>query len=853
MTTDANSMPCGTDTPSFMAIFATDGDSAEIITDILTNTDNAGNFYCVLHNCYSYNITEPEILLTLALPAKRPGGGKKCLPVLQIKLPWPKALSFLLHGKPLPASVVQSSLNYKTTRRYFKPILDVLMCNHKAPERQQEDIKSKIYWFRAKFVITLRKLFRITPSPFWMIATFGTFEAPFVLVSSLYFFENHSCTVETLHHLSLIFQKKKGHSLASITTFSELGCMFGNSEFLSAVPQFFSYTTRKLQRDDFESQAIDLTVNSFRGELMMSNQDLIHYIYLSFFQCLGKTNFLDYSLQTDYTHFGDLNNNPILAGFIDDSFKQQMSTYYNKTTYLKNHISVDFTHIPGVRGYSCYNQCSHACSGFQFWSGQSKDVQNLMRSVNAESPNLMLQEELQGLLDFAATAPDDARHCTKSDIFPTVHTNPVFRCQFLNKNYFVIVNEDILTQVWKNTVLLPQTPNWATTLTDMQITERIFYKETFFSLNNIKDQLQISRHEYFNVRLPVFNLVLDFDLPLGVKGLTLHQIYEVCLAIRDDVIQILQLLGDINPQTHQVYFFKSSCPPLEWDLDEKMFCNCSEKLGLRIVTNLPRGVAIVGSEPLITLVKILNRMVKMNPLFLNLCPTLLDSDGPFDSGIYHKGRCVRIPHTYKVNIGGGLERLLKIIVCHPHVTDKSEYINGCMQIQNLLHHSNPSRPAEATKVIFNVTDISEHFLLQKTKESLPRSVTNISCEIQKSTGMEFLDWVTHIVWPKIFHNIKAYLPDDKAFQFHYVKFIVTGHNIIQVKPQRQANFVCISHNHKAKSQNVRIFIVLYTHQVYNVTATLMSQCFANKCNNNKPKAHFSLCISLHKENLDQPI
>ncbi|ALE14770.1 ORF56 [Felid gammaherpesvirus 1] len=846
MKTEANLTLCKQvdSIPTFTAIFATDGDSAEIITDILTNTDNNCNFFCIIHNCYSYNITVSDIFLVLALPVKRPGCCAKCLPVFQVRLPWHKALTFLLQGAPLSASDIQSTVNHKATRKYYKPILDVLMCSKANTQlSHHEDIKSIIYWFRAKFVITLRKLFRIAPSPFWMITTFGTFEATFVLVASLYFFENHACTIETLTHLSFLFSKSKGQSLANIANFFELGSMFGNSEFLPAVPEFKKYVNLKLERDHLESKAIDSCINSFRGKLMLSNQDLIHYIYLSFFQCLGKKNFLEYSLQTNSLHISTVQSTPILTKFIDDSFKDKMSTYYNKNTYLSNHISIKYVYLSNVKGYS-YVSTSNT-SNFQFWSGLSREVQKLIKSINKESPYLLLNEELQGLLDLAATGPDDVRSICKSDIFSEVLVNPVYRCQFLNKNFFVLVNQEIISEYWKKMIILPHEPNWETSLTDMQITERICYKEAFFTCNAIKDQLQLSRHEYFNSRLPVFNLVLDLDLPLQVRGLSLQKIYSLCLTIRDDLLQVLQLLGNVEPNEHPVYFFKSACPPIEWDIEGELFCHCNEKLGLRIITPLPKGTAIVGSEPLVELVKILNRIVKMNPIFLELSPNILDNDGPFDTGIYYRGRCVRIPHTYKVNTSGVLERLLKIIVCHPNSQDKTEYVYNALNIKHLLHHSNSSDSNQATtKLISNIKDISEHFLIQKAKEQLPLSLTTIDDEIEKVTGVNFIEWFSQTLWPKIHQNIKAHFPDEKTPQFQNVKFVPTSHNIIQIKPCRGSNFVCISHNHKNKTQGVRIYVVLYTHQTSYVIATLMSQCFASKCNNNKPKAHLSLRIPL---------
>ncbi|AMA67411.1 helicase-primase primase subunit [Vespertilionid gammaherpesvirus 1] len=874
MSTEASETPSiESSVIEFKVIFATDGDTAEIVTDVLTNADCEANVFCLLHTCYLSNIPGDTISLTLCLPAKRPGGNNKCLPVLQITIHVSKAIPFLFHGKPLSVKDIQTHLNLKSVKKYFKPILDVLTCTNKTTSKQHEDLRSKIYWFRTKFVVALRKMFKITASPFWMVTTFGSFEIPFILVSSFYFFETHDCTIETLTHLANLFETRKGKSTVTINSFGELACMFGTSEWLCLVPKFSSFVKKKLDRDDLESYHLDATINTFRGQLMLSNTDLIHYIYLSFFQCFNKNNFLSYTLKTNPENIESIQEDPMLIKFIDGTFKEKMSTYYNKCSYLNNHIYVEYINLPFVEGYSKETTCMQQSNILHFWKGQSRDVQNLMSDIQTENPCLKISSELQGLIDLAAIGPEHEICEAKLKIFETSRKNPVYRCQFLNKNFFVMVNQDTLSAVWKNTVLLPVFTDWFLA-EDKEITAGIYYKELMFSTHSIKDQLSVSRHEYFNPRLPVFNLILDFDLPIKTTGISLDYIYSLCLTIRDDITKLLKLLGDINEETHPIYFFKSSCPQSEWELDQKKpFCSCSEKLGFRIITPLPRGTVIVGTKPLVSIAKILNRLVKMHKEIFSLCPTILDLNGPFDTGIYNKGRCVRLPHTYKVNIGGGLERLLKIIVCHPNVPNKKQYVEDALDLQNLLYHSYPriwerkecdtpnsqgtktsySYPGHHTqeiKTFFDIRDINEDFLLEQIKQQLPKSHKDIENKIETMTGSDLINWVSSEAWPKIFQNIKLYLPDDKTFQFHYVKFIQTGSNIIQLKPQRGNNFLCITNNHKNKTQTVRVFLTFYASQDDNVTITLMSQCFASRCNNNKPRAHFSIQIPLRRDGLD---
>nr|BEG23051.1 helicase-primase primase subunite [Macronycteris gammaherpesvirus 1] len=837
-------------------VFGTDGDTAEILTNILTNADSVGNVFCLIHNCYSYNITGSNVLITLYLPVKRPGGSEKCLPVIQFKSDTATAMAFLFHGKSIDVKYIQSRLNLKAVKTFFRPIINLLSCNNSKAEKPHVDLKSTIYWFRAKFVVTLRKIFKVTASPYWMISTFGSFETQFILVSSCYFFESHDCTIDTLSHLSRLFEKNKGKPLTCINTFHDLSGMFGTSQWLALVPKFSQYVGKKLQRDDFESEAIDSTINTFRGQLMLSNKDLIHYIYLSFFQCLNKENFLQYSQHTNPENIDDAPSTSILTTFIDENFKTQMKTYYTKSSYLNTHVSVTYLELEETDGYfkETYNLNPLSGQQLEFWCGQSKDLQNLLSKIQVEFPWFNFSVDLQGLLDLAALNPRQDTEEVKEKLFSCAKRNPVYRCQYLNKTFFCVVNSDNLTSKWQKSISLPQGHGWHS-MPDKEMTTSICYQDLFFSLPTIREQLGVSRHEYFNPRLPVFNLILDFDLPINKPGLSLDCIYSICLSIREDVISVMKLLGCVDERNHPVYFFKSSCPQLEWEVEgvKRPFCICVKKLGMRVVSPFPPGVMLIGSKPVIALAKILNRMLKMSKDIFAICPNILDIDGPFDYGIYHKGRCIRLPHTYKVNDTCGLERLLKIIVCHPHVLDKTVYIRDAMTLSSLLYHSksnfweNEGKTTPPYQAVYDVTDLGEDFLLKQTQQQLPKSFEEVDNKIETLTGIDLVSWVSEVAWPKIFHTIKIYLPDDKTTQFHYVKFNQTSHNIIQLKPQRGNNFTCISLNHRSKNQGVRVFILLFSNKVEELTATFMSQCFANKCNNNKPRAHFSVVIPLNGE------
>ncbi|UNP64466.1 helicase-primase primase subunit [Saguinine gammaherpesvirus 1] len=825
--------------PTFKVLFATDGDSAELVADVLTRTHNTYSVYAVLHNCYSL----PEcttVNLQLCLPARRPGCGDKCPLLLPLTLTSTAAANFLLSGNPIPVNELQKLVNLKLARKNFKPLLDILMCGHKM-DPGRNDLYSIIQWFREKFIAGLRKMYRMSPSPHWLLTTFGTYETQFVLVASTFFFEDHDCTIDTLGHLAWLFCKNRGLSLASVNSLRELGAMFRSSPIRDKIPEFVEFIKLKLSRDNFESTALDNSVDQLRGQLALSNQDLVHFIYQSFFQSLNRENFIQYTDKTSPENLPFLTPCPILEKFIDSDFRTKMTTYYNKASYLSTYIKTCYIYDSGVGGYSKETLFG---LNYRYWCGQTLDMQKFMKEVNTMVPELHISPDLQGLLSLAALA-DHWDDNPKEPLFGHISKNPVYRCQFLNKHFFVMMDNDAFDKKLSERIFFPGDPEWPR-WHDMKITQNITYSDTFFSLDRMEPQLLISRHEVFNNRLPVFNWVLDLDLPLEATEHHLDSIYGLATRLRACILDILQLIGDVTPE-HPVYFFKSTCPPLDgYGEDHDLtFCHCS-KMGFRIITPLPKGVAIVGTDAMVSLTQILNRSIRLDPFLMQEFPSMRESLGPFDTAIYSNGHSIRLPHTYKVDSVGQTSRLLKLFVCHPSESDKSAYVKNACSLRCLLHHSDPYESGtNKIKLFFKVSDTDHDFLAKKAVEHLPFSRTqDVIQDIEMAVNMNILAWVESHVWPKVQENIFAYLPEDKTSQFQRVTLSQNSGNLIQVKPQRGSNFKCLKFNHRNKSLTSRVFLTLYKHSDNSLIVTLMSQCFATKCGNNRPGAIFSIRVQL---------
>lgn len=831
---------------AFKVLFATDADYAELITDILAECECKGNLYSVIHNCFSKIIKEDNVELSLCLPSKRPGGNKKLLEVFRLSLDTNTAKDFLFSSKPLAASLIKKTFNRREACKNFMPLIEVLTNNHC---RDVGNLSGLINWYRAKFVSGLRRLYKLSSSPYWLINTFGANESSFVFVSCHYFFIDCVCTIDTLSHLSFLFDQERGTPLATISTFQELSKTFNDSKFLTKVPTFFNYVQNKLNRDDIESACLDECIDQFRSQLVLSDQDLVHYIYLSFFQCLNRKSFYSYSMNTCPNQLAALKSDSLLVENMDVDFKKKMSTYYNKETYLSHHIKIRHIFLKHeMPGYS--NTCTASVDRrdtLLFWSGEIGQVSGMLHEINEACPDAGLSEDLQGFLDLAASGVVHSSlgdpKCFISQDCETLKM-PVFRCEFLNKHYFITTWQDNISQFWIDNICYPDNEKLLHD-PDEALNRCISYTDLYFSLQTLKDQMYISRHEYFNPKLPVFNWVLDFDLELQEQILSFEEIYKICTTIRESIIDILKLLGQVE-DSHQVYFFKSACPKnIEGlEFNEQPFCICRQKLGMRVVTPFPKGVTIIGSKNMIELTNILNRLIKLNEHVTKVHNNIKNAKGPFDTGIYNKGRCIRLPHTYKVERNGRLERCLKMLICHPIREQRLNYVKNALTLKNLLHHSLPYEHDTHFKTIYLIEDVNENFLNKQTKKHLPPKQKNVLTILQSLIHEDVIDLVTQRVWPKCIEVIKDCMPDDKVHQFQRVMFHTSGQNIIHIKPERGSNFKCLKYNHRGNSKTVRVFLILHLHSQTKLVLTFMSQCFTNKCNNNRPTAHFSVSIDI---------
>ncbi|ADW24397.1 DNA replication protein [Cricetid gammaherpesvirus 2] len=815
---------------------STTGDAIEAITSILLkmNVENV-QFHSLLHNCFCFDQLTEKVTLSLVLPTRRPGMGKKYAQIFELTLPKHLAMSYLKFGHPLSGPDILQYINKSQSRITFNKLLDIIISLEGKQRRENASFREVLCWHLAKFTSSLRRLLRPYSSPQALIATFGQDDVSFTLVAGCYFFSDHICSLDTLSQLAGLFCQTRGQSTIDLTSFKDIGIMYSSCSHLSKVTEFSSYVTKKLAIDSSEMMILDDTINNLRRELALSHKDIVQFIYLSFHKCLNRSIFEDYTISTLPTGINS-HNSPMLGTALSGDFTNTMRSYYSKEMYLTNHVQVKKLIIPGtsVSSYDLYS------TKMIFWGGQSNNITVLLQQISEEGAFAILEQGLKGLLKLAAipkTCTDNPKNIMFSQ--EAVGCCPVYRCEYDGKNFFIVANSDTIEDHWNRTIALPL-PDVLKTLTDQQITSLLSYEESFKLNPTLADQLMISRHEYINPSLPIYNIILDFDLPVDRPGRSLEDLYILCLKIRENLIEVLQKICTDVCHDHPVYFFKSACETLPEDI----FCCCAKKIGLRIITPLPTNHIIIGSEPLISLANILSRLLKLDTELLDTFPSLKTTECPFDTGIYHRGRCIRLPHTCKISSTGYPTRQLRLLVCHPASRDKASYVSAALKLSSLLYHSRPGSIQEDYNAILSITDDSENFLDVKTQKALPERCTQVCQYIETKLGCTILHWVEATLWPHLYDCLSKYLPCSKFSQLRAVTFCEASANMVQLKPQNSTGFLCLTHNHRTKTQTVRLFISLCIFTQDTVTGTLMSQCFATKCNNNKPVSHCSVHVQI---------
>ncbi|UEH20496.1 primase subunit [Elephant endotheliotropic herpesvirus 2] len=556
-----------------------------------------------------------------------------------------------------------------------------------------------------------------------------------------------------------------------------------------------------------------------------------------------------------------------------------MELYFTPASYLNVYIKVH-KHESDKPMFEGYTLDTSSSDGLVF-SGTSSSMSERLRKGNRMFEGLFDETESEGVssvLNIIASSKeailentgDDtktesgvARFSRREIVFPGLrYPAPMYRTDgFQNMQltrYFSIVGrEDWLSNSNVGEVIESVPEEY---VSDERLTESVWVPDNRVSSPRLSEQLYRSRHEMFNDRLPIYNFVGDVDLKI-TNPVSRDWIFAFCRNLRRIILETFSYIFEhLDTKVHPVYFFKSQCEP-----EPGSFCGCSEKIGLRIITPLPKNTCILGGKNAKHLCDILNHVMFLDKDMFPLVNSIVTDKNCFDNGIYSHGKSVRLPLMSKVDESLGFlqNRLLPIFIvpsCYHRDGTHKQFVRDQLNLANWLHH-NPSvnayDPSKSISYVLAINDVGRSqdasFIDNKLNKLLKREYVHIDSLIEvfksKYGVTETTYFIETVVWPHFLRTIKNNYSSPACNQFNNVCFDDTSWPCVQLFKIHQGmrrNFYCIQYDHKDARENVHFFIDFRPESTTTIWATLWSRCFSRKCKSNAKNVHVSHKITIQQ-------
>ncbi|AHC02834.1 helicase-primase primase subunit [Proboscivirus elephantidbeta5] len=559
-----------------------------------------------------------------------------------------------------------------------------------------------------------------------------------------------------------------------------------------------------------------------------------------------------------------------------------MELYFTPASYLNVYIKVHKheSREPMFQGYTIDTESTE---GLVF-SGTSNGMSERLRKGNKMFEGLFDETESDGVssvLNIIASSKEailenNEDDNTKKDgcsgitkfsrreiIFPGLkHPAPMYRTDgFQNMQitrYFSIVGRED----WKSNSTVGEVIETVPDeyVSDERLTESVWVPDTRVSSPRLSEQLYRSRHEMFNDRLPVYNFVGDVDLKI-TNPVSKEWFFAFCRNIRRIILETFSYLFEhVDPDVHPVYFFKSQC-----ETEPGSFCGCLEKIGLRIITPLPKNTCILGGKNVKHLCDILNHVMFLDKEMFPLVNAMVADKNCFDSGIYSHGKSVRLPLMSKVDESLGFlrNRLLPVFIVPDSYRRNGahkQFVRDQLNLANWLHH-NPSDnaydPSRSISYVLSINDVGRSqdasFIDHKLNKLLKQEYVHIDSIIEnfksKYGVTETTYFIETVVWPHFLRTIKNNYSSTACNQFNNVCFDDTSWPCVQLFKIHQGtrrNFYCIQYDHKDARENVHFFLDFRPESSTAIWTTLWSRCFSRKCKSNAKNVHVSHKITIQQ-------
>ncbi|AFL03580.1 helicase-primase primase subunit [macacine betaherpesvirus 3] len=702
-----------------LVLFATEYDSAHIVANVLSKSVSE---HCVFPLLVKHHASN---LVYFCLQTQKCTDSQRVAPVFVVNNDVLNLAHYLHTHQPIPLSALVDSLNEEET----KPIYNHLFRTVISPEHGGEvrEFKHLVYFHHSAIVRYLNLIFLCPTSPSWFISVFGHTEGQVLLTMSYYLLERQYSTIPTVEEYVRSFSRDLGVIIPTHATMTEFTRMLLGSPFRSRIPQFVQYAMARNQRDYEELVHVDRQINTFREQARLPDTVCVHYIYLSYRTALSRSRLIKYREVVAYDEGAreeQCRQKPLFLGrHLADDLLSVMDKYFSLPNFLQDYIETRILSTDNydlrLSGYS-HQTTGPALTGF---FGTSSQVMRKLDTINSMSDSVfpVLERSLSGLLRLCASLKTANTYATGSlaqysqrQFLIPKETRfdgpiPLFRVQLPNDHHVFCA---ITCENWHQNLfpsdLLKHVPD--TEFTDEALTDMIWLHDDDVASSNAETQFYYTRHEIFNERLPTYNFIADFDLRLrdGVTGLSKEVLFEICRGLRRVWVTVWQsLFGNMNPDYHPVYFFKSACknltpdfydddnPPPSYETRTD-YCKCSEKLGLRIICPFPERTLVIRPSVLRSIAQVLNHAICLDTLLHQHLDPISHPESSLDTGIYHHGRSVRLPFMYKMDQEDGYfmyRRLLPIFIVPEGFREHPlGFVRAQLDIRNLLHHHAPHYP-----------------------------------------------------------------------------------------------------------------------------------------------------------------
>ncbi|AAM00709.1 helicase-primase primase subunit [Panine betaherpesvirus 2] len=974
-----------------LVLFATEYDSAHIVTNVLAQTASE---HCVYPLLVKHHASRR---VYFCLQTQKCTDSRRVAPVFAVDNDVLNLSRYLTARQPIPLSALIASLDEAETRPLYSHLFRTVI----SPEHGGEvrEFKHLVYFHHAAVLRHLNLVFLCPTSPSWFISTFGHTEGQVLLSMAYYLFEGQYSTVPTVEEYVRSFcAGDLGPVIPTHASMSEFARLLLGSPFRQRVPQFVAYAVARNRRDLAELTHVDAQINTFREHARLPDTVCVHYVYLAYRTALARQRLLEYRRVVAYDETApaeqQCTREPLFLGRrLAGDLIQVMERYFSLDNFLHDYVETRLLplgspHQPHPASYPppshpqqqpspahppCLQHLRMSGYGYRTdgasltgFFGTSSQLLRKLDQINRLSDSVFssIERSLSGVLRLCASLRTAqtyatgalARFSQRRYLLPPelaaagaviAQPLPLYRVHLPNDQHVFCA---VFSETWHRSMfpfdLLKHVPD--SRFTDEALTDMIWLHDDDVASASPETQFYYTRHEIFNERLPVFNFVADMDLRLrdGVSGLSKHTVFEICRGLRRVWIAVwTSLFGYTYQDRHPVYFFKSACrhpgvgahahdddaADAYYDGDEylnfeneehegrdateegemrreeegqrvgesrhpktkeeeggdatgdknnsPLYCRCTEKLGLRIITPFPANTVVLNPAVLRAVAQVLNHALCLDTQLHRLLDPISHPENSLDTGIYHHGRSVRLPYMYKMDQDDGYfmyRRLLPLFIVPEAYRDRPlGFVRAQLDLRNLLHHHPPhDLPAfpisPPPRIVLSVQDkicpspdanFIETRSLNVTRYQRRALADVLSYHLYGAPRAERGDddavvvYETELqrllvgrVWPPLLEHLTRHYEAHVSEQFtapNVLLFQPHGLSCVAVKRRdgsRTRDFRCLNYVHRNPQETVQVFIDLRTEHSYALWASLWSRCFTKKCHSNAKNVHISVKI-----------